>query len=152
MTMEFSVHVFAPTKGEIMDSMRRMVLRPYLLLWPIAYAAVFAFSLIRGGITIYTILGPAVILLLLAGAYEFTGRKNYLPMGYDKAELDYTFTPKGYTLRVGEKSASFRWTEVRIVKTRKNLLLYSDKKNSSILPLRFLTPEQLDTILGWIQS
>lgn len=152
MTMEFSVHVFAPTKGEIMDSMRRMVLRPYLLLWPIAYAAVFAISLLRGGISLYTIFGPAVILLLLALAYEYMGRKNYSPMGYDKAQLDYTFTPRGYTLTVGEQSVSFRWKDIRIVKTRKNLLLYSDKKNSSILPLRFLTPEQLDTILGWKRS
>lgn len=152
MTMEFSVHVFAPTKGEIMDSMRRMVLKPYLCLWPIAYAAVFAISLLRSGINLYTVFGPAVILLLLALAYEYMGRKNYAPMGYDKAVLDYTFTPKGYTLTVGEQSASFRWEEVRVVTTRKNLLLYSDKKNSSILPLRFLSPEQKDAILTWKKS
>lgn len=149
MTMEFSVHVTAPTCGEVMDSTRRMVIKPYLLLWLIAYAAVFAIALVKGQVTYYTIFGPAVILLLLALAYEYTGRKNFGAMGYDKAVLDYTFTPRGYTLTVGAQSASFQWKDVKVVKTRKNYLLYSDKKSCSILPLRCLTTEQREAIWAW---
>ena len=152
MTMHFSVHVKGLTKAEVMDSMRRMVAKLYLILWVVVYAIVLAIALIKGAVTVFTLACPAIILVLLALAYEFTGRKNFVPMGYDKAELSYDFTPKGYKLTVGENSAEFPWTEARVVKTRHNFLLYSDKKNCSVLPLRCLSDEQKALIAAWAKG
>lgn len=151
-TMHFSVHVEGLTKGEVMDSMRRMMIKPYLVLWLIVYAIVLVIALIKGVVTTFTLVCPAVVMVLLALAYEFSGRKNFVPMGYDKAELDYEFTPRGYKLTVGEQSVEFTWETAWLVKTRKNFLLYSDKKNSSILPVRFLTEEQKEKIMEWAKK
>ena len=89
------------------------------------------------------------LLILLALAYEFSGRKNYGPMKYDEAVLDYTFTPEGYSLTVGEQTATFPWEQATLRRTRSDFLLYSDKKNSSVLPKRCLTEEQTRQILAW---
>ena len=148
-TMHFSVLVKDLTKSEVMDSMRRMMVKPYLILWVAVYAIVLAVALIKGQVTVFTLVCPAIILVLLALAYEFSGRKNFVPMGYDKAELSYEFTPKGYKLTVGEQSAEFTWKEATVKKTRLNYLLYSDKKNCSILPVRCLTDEQKERLTTW---
>lgn len=148
-TMHFSVHVKDLTKGEVMDSLRRLMVKPYLILWAIVYAVVLVVGLVKGSFNAFTICCPAIILILLALAYEFSGHKNFGKMGYDKAELFYDITPRGYKLTVGEKSAEFTWQAVRTVKTRKNFLLYSDKNNCSVLPLRCLTQEQKDLIDSW---
>lgn len=148
-TMYFSVHVEGLTCAEVMDSMRRMMRKPYLILWAIVYAVVLVVGLIRGSFNTFTLFGPAIILILLALAYEFSGHKNFGKMGYDKAELFYDITPRGYKLTVGDQTAEFTWQAVRTVKTRKNFLLYSDKNNCSVLPLRCLSQEQKELIESW---
>lgn len=149
METNFSVHVDGLTKNEVMQSMRRMVLMPYLILWAVAYAVVLVVFLVQGSIGFYGLYGPGIILILLALAYEFTGRKNFVPMGYDKATLDYEFFPQGYRLTVGENSMFFHWKDAVVKKTRSNFLLYSDKRNSSILPKRCLTEAQTAQLLQW---
>ena len=95
------------------------------------------------------IAAAAVILLLLALAYEYSGHKNFPKMGYDKAVMDYQLTPGGYTLTVGEKSATIKWDGAWIVETKHDLLLYSDKNNCSVLPKRFLQDGEKEKILSW---
>ena len=70
-------------------------------------------------------------------------------MKYDEAILDYTFTPEGYSLTVGEQTAAFTWKQAALRRTRSDFLLYSDKKNSSVLPKRCLTEEQTRQLLAW---
>ncbi len=146
---DFSIHVEGLTSGEVMQAMRRMMLRPYLILWAAVYAVVLAVCLWRRHADFFLLAGPAIILILLALAYEFSGRKNYRPMEYDKAVLDYTFTPEGYTLTVGDTSKTFRWETARLKRTRSNFLLYSDPRNSSILPRRCLTTQQQSLLRTW---
>ena len=143
-----NVHVEGLQKNEVMESMRRMVIKPYLILWVVVYA-IMAVVMIVKGVTVYTLLGPAVILLLLALAYEYSGHKNFPKMGYDKAVMDYQLTPGGYTLTVGEKSATIKWDGAWIVETKHDLLLYSDKNNCSVLPKRFLQDGEKEKILSW---
>jgi hypothetical protein len=149
---DFSIHVTNLTPGEVMQSMRRMMLKPYIILWLGVYIIVGIVSLVRGRLTIYGLLGPAVILILLALAYEFSGRKNFRPLKYDEAVLDYTFTPTGYRLTVGEQSVEFSWNAAKLVRTRSDFLLYSDKNNSSILPKRCLTTAQQDLLCSWAKG
>ena len=73
-------------------------------------------------------------------------------MKYDEAVLDYRFTPQGYTLTVGEQSMDFSWTKAWIRQTRSTFLLYSDKRNSSILPKRCLTDAQRTLLLSWAKQ
>ena len=150
--MHFSVHVEGLRCQEVMGSMRRMMLKPYLILWVVVYGFMLAIALVKNAVSVFTLVSPAVILLLLAAAYEHSGRKNYASANYDKAILDYDFTPKGYKLTVGEQSAAFTWQEARLVKTRVNYLLYSDKKNCSVLPVRCLTEEQKALLDQWARG
>lgn len=152
MEQGFSVHVENLTPNEVMQSMRRMMVKPYLILWAAVYAAVLVIYLIRQTATFFTLFGPAIILILLALAYEFSGRKNFKPMKYDEAVLDYRFTPQGYTLTVGEQSMDFSWTKAWLRQTRSTFLLYSDKRNSSILPKRCLTDAQRTLLLSWAKQ
>lgn len=149
MDAEFTVHVEGLTAGEVMQSMRRMVLRPYLILWAVVYAVVLVIYLVQHSLSFFALFGPAIILILLALAYEFSGRKNYKPMKYSEAVLDYRFTQDGYTLTVGEQSMNFPWASTQLKRTRSNFLLYSDKRSSSILPKRCLTAEQKAQLLAW---
>ena len=143
-----NVHVEGLKENEVMESMRRLVIKPYLILWAAVYA-IMAVVMIFKGVTLYSLLGPAVILLLLALAYEYSGHKNFPRGGYDKAVLDYKLTPGGYTLTVGDKSASFKWDKAWIVETKHDLLLYSDKNNCSVLPKRFLKDGEKEKLLSW---
>ena len=148
-TMHFSVHVEGLSCAEVMGSMRRMMLKPYLILWVVVYAFMLAIAIFKDAVSVFTLVSPAVLLLILAAAYERTGRKNYASSDYDKAVMDYSFTPKGYQLTVGDKTAEFTWQQAKLVKTRVNYLLYSDKHNCSILPLRCLTEEQKAKLTEW---
>ena len=96
-SQSFSVRVEHLTPSEVMQSMRRMMLKPYLILWAAVYAVVLAVALFQHRFSVFTWVCPGIILILLALAYEFSGRKNYGPMKYDEAVLDYTFTPEGYS-------------------------------------------------------
>jgi hypothetical protein len=149
---QFSIRVTDLTPGEVMQAMRRMMWKPYIILWLAAYIIVGIVALVRGNLSVYTLAGPAVILLLLALAYEFSGRKNFKPMQYADAMLDYDFTAQGYRLTVGEKSVEFSWETAKLVRTRSDFLLYSDKNNSSILPKRCLTTEEQQQLLSWAKG
>ncbi len=146
------VHVEGLTKNEVMESTRRMVVKPYLCLWAGVYAVMAAYMLISKNVTVFTLYGPAVILLLLAGAYEFSGHKTFRSMGYDKAVMDYRLTPGGYRLTVGETSREFKWDKAWIKETKHDLLLYSDKNNCSVLPKRFLKSGEREKILSWAKK
>jgi hypothetical protein len=148
----FSVHVEGLRVGEVMQSMRRMMYRPYFLAWLVVYGVVLVVALVRRSIGPFGLLGPGIILILLALSYEFSGRKSFRPMGYDKAVLDYEFSPQGYRLTVGEQSVFVQWKDATLRKTRSNFLLYSDPKNSSVLPKRCLTAEQQNQLCQWSQQ
>ena len=152
MDTNFSVHVEGLTPAEVMQSMRRMMRKPYLLLWAIVYAVVLAVFLVKGSISVWGWAGPGVILILLALASEFSGRKNFKPMKYDEAVLDYDFSPQGYRLTVGDQSVFFHWEDAALRRTRSNFLLYSDKRSSSILPLRCLTGPQKQQLMQWAKQ
>ena len=140
MEQSFSVRVTHLTPGEVMQSMRRMMLKTYLILWAAVYAVVLAVALFQHRFSVFTWVCPGVILILLALAYEFS------------AVLDYAFAPEGYSLTVGEQTVTFPWKQTTLRRTRSNFLLYSDKKNSSVLPKRCLTEEQAKQLLSWAAS
>lgn len=148
-SQSFSVRVEHLTPSEVMQSMRRMMLKTYLILWAVVYAVVLAVALFQHRFSVFTWVCPGIILILLALAYEFSGRKNFGPMKYGEAILDYTFTPEGYSLTVGKQTAAFTWKQATLRRTRSDFLLYSDKKNSSVLPKRCLTEEQTRQMLAW---
>ena len=85
-------------------------------------------------------------------AYEFSGRKNFGPMKYDEAVLDYVISPEGYSLTVGGQTAEFSWQQAKLRHSRSDFLLYSDKKNCSVLPKRCLTPEQTQKLQTWAKA
>ncbi len=152
METNFTAHVEGLTPDEVMQSMRRMMRKPYLILWAVVYTIALVVFLVKGSLSLWGWIGPAVILMLLALAYEFSGRKNFGPMKYGEAVLDYEFSPQGYRLTVGEQSVFFHWEDATLKRTRSDFLLYSDKHNSSILPLRCLTEAQKQQITVWAKA
>jgi hypothetical protein len=151
-SLHISVRVENLTPREVMESLRRMMRKTYLILWAIVYAVVLLVALVQKAATVYTILGPAVILILLALAYEYQGRKSFGAMGYGEAVMDYELTPKGYRLTMGENSVEFSWKTARLAETRSDFLLYSDQKNSSVLPKRCLTEEEIKKLRTWAET
>ena len=137
---------------EVMQSLRRLVVKPYLLLWVGVYVIMAIYMLVTGNVTVFTVFGPAIILLLLWGAYEYTAYKNYGKMEYDKAVLQYQFTPAGFTLTVKESVGTVKWADGWVKETKSDLLLYSGKNNCSILPKRCLKNGEKEKILGWAKK
>lgn len=137
------------TRPEVMQSMRRLMVKPYLILWLAVYVVMAVVMLVTKKVTIYTLFGPAVILLLLWGAYEYSGYKNFDKMGYNKVVMNYQLTPGGFTLTVGEQTGEVKWADGWIKETKSDLLLYSGKNNCSILPKRCLKDGEKEKILGW---
>lgn len=148
----FAVRVEHLTPSEVMQSMRRMMRKTYLILWAAVYAVVLVVALVQRHFSVFTWVCPAVILILLALAYEFSGRKNFGPMKYDEAVLDYVISPEGYSLTVGGQTAEFSWQQAKLRHSRSDFLLYSDQKNCSVLPKRCLTPEQTQKLQTWAKA
>lgn len=138
------------TCPEVMESLRRLMVKPYLILWAVVYGIVAVYMIVTGNITAMNLCCPAVILLLLWGAYEFSGRKNFDKMAYGETVMEYTLTPKGFELRVGDQTGQVNWTEGWIRESKHDLLLYSGKNNCSILPKRCLEPGHREKILSWV--
>lgn len=137
------------TCPEVMESMRRLMVKPYLILWGIVYGIMAIYMLLSHRFTGMYILCPAVILLLLWGAYEFSGRKSFGKMAYGETVMNYTLTPAGFILTVGEETGEVSWKNAWIRESKHDLLLYSGKNNCSILPKRCLTPQEQVKILEW---
>lgn len=140
------------TCSEVMESMRRLMVKPYLILWAVVYGIMAVYMIVTGKVTAMNICCPAVILLLLWGAYEFSGRKNFGKMAYGETVMEYTLTPAGFTLKVGEETGKVKWKEGWIRESKHDLLLYSGKNNCSILPKRCLQPGEKEKILNWTES
>ena len=137
------------THGEVMQSLRRLIIKQYLLLWLAVYVVMAVYMLISKKVTVFTVFGPAFILLLLWGAYEFTAYKNYGRAGYDKVKLQYRLTPAAFTLKAGDSEGTVKWSECWVKETKLDLLLYSNKTTCSILPKRFLKEGEKEKILEW---
>ena len=137
---------------EVMQSLRRLVTKPYLILWLAVYAIMVVYMLVTGNVTVFTLFGPAIILLLLWGAYEYTAYKNYGKMGYDKVKLEYRITPAAFTLRANDSEGTVKWADGWVKETKSDLLLYSGKNNCSILPKRCLKDGEKEKILGWAKK
>lgn len=140
------------TCPEVMESMRRLMVKPYLILWAVVYGIMVVYMAVTGRVTAMYLLCPAVILLLLWGAYEFSGRKNFGKMAYGETKMDYQLTPAGFTLKVGEQTGEVKWKDAWIRESKHDLLLYSGKNNCSILPKRCLQPGQREKILSWVEK
>ena len=78
-SQSFSVRVEHLTPSEVMQSMRRMMLKPYLILWAAVYAVVLAVALFQHRFSVFTWVCPGIILILLALAYESPAARTTAP-------------------------------------------------------------------------
>ena len=140
------------THGEVMQSLRRLIIKQYLLLWVAVYVIMALYMLLSKNVTVFTLFGPAFILLMLWGAYEFTAYKNYGKAGYDKVKLQYRITPAAFTLKAGDSEGTVKWADGWVTETKKDLLLHAGKTNCSILPKRYLKEGEREKILEWAKK
>lgn len=107
METNFTAHVEGLTPDEVMQSMRRMMRKPYLILWAVVYTIALVVFLVKGSLSLWA--GCPAVTCAAGPGYEFLRRKNFGPWKYGEAVLDYEFSPQGYRLTVGEQSVFFHW-------------------------------------------
>lgn len=94
----------------------------------------------------------AVILVVLAvlAVYRSGIRQEYKRAGLAGAELTYSFDRDGWTVCQGSSKVTVLWKNTLKMKRNQNaLLLYPNKKSVNIVPLRCMTGEELEKIIGF---
>lgn len=94
----------------------------------------------------------AVVLVVLAvlAIYRSGIRQEYKRSGMANVELTYSFDRDGWTVRQGGSRVTVLWKNTIKMKRNQNaLLLYPNKKSVNIVPLRCITGEELQTIIGF---
>ena len=132
-----------------MQSLRRVALGPYLRMCLVVVLVVAVIAFWTSDTRIQSFAVPAVILAAIPALYEGYHRSSCKRLPLAEAEMDYWLSQRGWRMEANGASAVFTWGTTRLVETKDNLLLYTDKKTSSLLPKRLLTGEQLEQIRTW---
>ena len=97
--------------------------------------------------------GAAVLLLLILavlGVFRSGIRQEYKRAGLAELNVTYTFHRDGWSVKNAKGQVDVPWSRTwRVKRGDKTLLLYPNKKSVNLVPLRYLTAEQLAAIIGW---
>ena len=98
----------------------------------------------------------AVAAVLVAGVlvlYRQSIKNAYRASGLGAMELRYTFDRDGWTVRRGREQVRVLWSKThRVRRTDRALLLYPNRQSVNLLPLRYLSKEELEQIIRWVQG
>ena len=119
----------------------------------LAAAALLAVS--RGGREI-PLAGSLVLILLVAAVlavYRSSIRRIYRQSGLSGMELSYRFDRDGWTVRRGGEQVRVLWTRTwRVRRDGRSLMLYPNRKSVNLVPLRYISEEQLAQVLQWVRG
>lgn len=149
---EFHVSVRGIEPPEYMQSLRRVALRPYLWMCLIVVLVVAGIAFWTSDTRIQSFVVPAVILIAIPVLYEGYHRSSCKHLPLAEAEMDYWLSQRGWRMEANGASAVFTWGNTKLVETKDDLLLYTDRKTSSLLPKRLLTGEQLEQVRAWSRT
>ena len=99
-------------------------------------------------LTVILVLVLAVLVLL--AVYRRTIQREHTRSGLAQMKLEYQFDRDGWTVKNGEGQARVLWSKTWRVRRNQNaLLLYPNRRSVNLIPLQYLSKEQLDRIIGW---
>ena len=95
--------------------------------------------------------GSLVLVLLVAAVlavYRSSIRRIYRQSGLSGMELSYRFDRDGWTVQV-----RVLWTRTwRVRRDGRSLMLYPNRKSVNLVPLRYISEEQLAQVLQWVRG
>lgn len=100
--------------------------------------------------------GSLVLVLLVAAVlavYRSSIRRIYRQSGLSGMELSYRFDRDGWTVRRGGEQVRVLWTRTwRVRRDGRSLMLYPNRKSVNLVPLRYISEEQLAQVLRWVRG
>jgi hypothetical protein len=104
-------------------------------------------------VPVTSLLVVVLLVLGLMAVFRSGIRKEYRASGLARVELRYDFDRDGWTVKQGNSQVRVLWAKThRVQRTDRALMLYPNRKSVNLVPLRFMTQEQLTQILNWVQG
>jgi len=152
-TGRFSVQV----SGIRYDEFAQLKWQQFLRLFSVAVMLVLAVVLvlvytgrISGELPVSGVAALVLILLALLAVFRSGIRQEYKRAELAKLDVTYTFDRDGWSVKNVKGRVDIPWNRTwRVKRGNKSLLLYHNKKSVYLVPLRYLTSEQLSAIIGW---
>ena len=96
------------------------------------------------------ILVLVLAVLALLGVYRQNIRREHKRSGLATQKLEYRFDRDGWTVKTEGGQARVLWAKTwRVRKNQNALLLYPNRRSVNLVPLKYMTPEQVTRIIGF---
>lgn len=150
---EIVIKVNGVTREEYMEACHLSARRLYVMLAVVMAIICGVIILATGNASWQAFFGPLLVYVICVGGYEAMIRKNYKGQLEQVEEVTYTITKLGWTCKVGDQENYIYWKGTpRMAQTKHGVFLYCDEVNSSLLPRRLLTQEQIDQLRQWFKE
>ena len=121
-----------------------------VVLLVILVAVLINLQKVQEGIPISGIIAVLLIILAMLAVFRSAIKNEYQKNKLSKLTVTYYFDRDGWTVQQGSAKNTVAWSST--LKLRKNqnaLLIYPNKKSVNLVPLRCMTNEDLQKIIGW---
>ena len=91
-----------------------------------------------------------LVILAVFAVYRSNIRREHQRSGLANQRLEYQFDRDGWTVKAGSEQVRVLWSKTWRVRRNQNaLLLYPNRRSVNLVPLKYMTQEQLNRIIGW---
>ena len=91
-----------------------------------------------------------LVILAVFAVYRSNIRREHQRSGLANQRLEYQFDRDGWTVKAGSEQVRVLWSKTWRVRKNKNaLLLYPNRRSVNLVPIKYMTQEQLDRVIGW---
>ena len=88
--------------------------------------------------------------LAVFAVYRSNIRREHKRSGLASQRLTYEFDRDGWTVKAEGEQVRVLWSKTwRVRKNQNALLLYPNRRSVNLVPLKYMTQEQLGRIIGW---
>lgn len=128
--------------------------RLYLLLALSMIAICGLIILFSGNASPAAFIGPAVVYIVVVGAYEILTRVTYRDqLAVIDPPVEYDFNGGRWMVTKGDQTVEIQWKETpRLHVTKRCVFLYNDDTTSNLLPRRLMTDEQVQSLETWFRN
>ena len=93
---------------------------------------------------------PVSVILAVFAVYRSNIRREHKRSGLASQRLTYEFDRDGWTVKAEGEQVRVLWSKTwRVRKNQNALLLYPNRRSVNLVPLKYMTQEQLGRIIGW---
>ena len=91
-----------------------------------------------------------LVILAVFAVYRSNIRREHKRSGLASQRLTYEFDRDGWTVKAEGEQVRVLWSKTwRVRKNQNALLLYPNRRSVNLVPLKYMTQEQLGRIIGW---